>query len=523
MANIKAALALVAGLLGAGPALAQAPTTTRPSAIDMLTSNCAATNALIGGTLTPGCGPAFGSTSVASTLVQRDASGNFSAGTITAALTGHANLDLALTGGTLTGALLFTDNSFDIGAAGATRPRTGYFGTSLISPLFNGLAITNNGTNTLAIAAGKTLTSSNTLTLSGTDGSTLNVGGGGMLGSNAFTSTAYAPLASPTFTGTVTVPTLAATTINAFALGGAVSGGGNQVNNVIVGTSTPLAGFFTTLSGTTSVTSPIHYGGAAAGSTLTLQSTSSGSPSADSIIFKAGGATRWTVSTSGHLFSNSTDACVPATCFSTIDTGANSAWYLGQDASHNFGLTWTYSATAGSAQANIATNGYNNLMTIDASTLYFNANSGGPLAFGAAATVSTFAGTTDASSSSVAANVMAGGLGVAKKIFAGTSVTAPAHVAGGSVPVGTTGTCTASSFGGGATAGTFSAAVCIATNTFILSSMPSMPTGYSCDAQDRTTSTARLRQTATTATSATFTVDVATVAADSVTFKCIGY
>lgn len=39
----------------------------------------------------------------ANTLVQRDASGNFSAGTITASLTGHASLDLPLTGGTMTG------------------------------------------------------------------------------------------------------------------------------------------------------------------------------------------------------------------------------------------------------------------------------------------------------------------------------------------------------------------------------------------------------------------------------------
>lgn len=33
------------------------------------------------------------------------------------------------------GLMAFTDNTLDIGAAGATRPRTGYFGTSVISPL----------------------------------------------------------------------------------------------------------------------------------------------------------------------------------------------------------------------------------------------------------------------------------------------------------------------------------------------------------------------------------------------------
>ena len=37
-------------------------------------------------------------------------------------------------GGTLTGNLLFTDNTLDIGASGATRPRTLFLGTSLITP-----------------------------------------------------------------------------------------------------------------------------------------------------------------------------------------------------------------------------------------------------------------------------------------------------------------------------------------------------------------------------------------------------
>ena len=38
-----------------------------------------------------------------------------------------------------------TDNTYDIGASGATRPRTGYFGTGLRSPLlqFGGAAATN--------------------------------------------------------------------------------------------------------------------------------------------------------------------------------------------------------------------------------------------------------------------------------------------------------------------------------------------------------------------------------------------
>jgi hypothetical protein len=43
-------------------------------------------------------------------------------------------------------------------------------------------------------------------------------------------------------------------TMPAFTLGGTVSGGGNNINNVVIGTSTPLAGAFTTLSATGTIT-----------------------------------------------------------------------------------------------------------------------------------------------------------------------------------------------------------------------------------------------------------------------------
>lgn len=76
-------------------------------------------------------------------------------------------------------------------------------------------------------------------------------------------------------------------TIPAFTLGGTLSGGGNQINNVVIGTTTPLSGAFTTLTASTSVTSPLHIGGSAAGSTLSLESTS-GTGTGDSIAFLTG-------------------------------------------------------------------------------------------------------------------------------------------------------------------------------------------------------------------------------------------
>lgn len=66
---------------------------------------------------------------------------------------------LAFAGGTLTGHLLFSpDRTYDIGAAGATRPRTGYFGTSIVQggALALGTTTTAGVTlqNTTAAAAG---------------------------------------------------------------------------------------------------------------------------------------------------------------------------------------------------------------------------------------------------------------------------------------------------------------------------------------------------------------------------------
>lgn len=105
---------------------------------------------------------------------------------------------LPLTGGTLTGGLLFsTTNTLDIGtSATVLAPRTVYAGTSFVGPVLT-------ATTSVTIGAGSAITSS---------------GAGGALGTNAFTSTAYAPLASPTFAGTVTAPTATFTNSQAFTL-----------------------------------------------------------------------------------------------------------------------------------------------------------------------------------------------------------------------------------------------------------------------------------------------------------------
>lgn len=98
-----------------------------------------------------------------------------------------------------------------------------------------------------------------------------------------------------------TITTLTATTINAFTLGGTISGGGNNLNNIIVGATTPLAGTFTTLTANTSLTSPLHIGGSGAASTLTLESTS-GAGTTDAILLKtASQVDRMQIATGGQV------------------------------------------------------------------------------------------------------------------------------------------------------------------------------------------------------------------------------
>jgi hypothetical protein len=53
---------------------------------------------------------------------------------------GDSSADTLTVNSTITSNLIFTDNTYDIGASGATRPRTLYLGTSLITP-----SITNSG------------------------------------------------------------------------------------------------------------------------------------------------------------------------------------------------------------------------------------------------------------------------------------------------------------------------------------------------------------------------------------------
>jgi hypothetical protein len=100
----------------------------------------------------------------------------------------------------------------------------GRIASALTGKTYNGLTVTSS-TGTLSVANGKTLTASNTLTFSGTDSSTLNIGTGGTLGTAAYTATtAYlaagvTSLPSVTSVNSTTIPNSATLLVSGGALG----------------------------------------------------------------------------------------------------------------------------------------------------------------------------------------------------------------------------------------------------------------------------------------------------------------
>ncbi len=175
-------------------------------------------------------------------------------------------------------------------------------GATLTGPVINGAASTGSTSLDFSGNSGTFLTSTGANTIGGD--ATFN-------GNLSLTGSGKAVTLSPAAAGTVTIAPGGAASITAggaltltSAAGGAItitSSGAGTMNNVAIGGTTPVAGTFTALAGTTSTATPLIIGGSGASSALTVESTS-GTGTTDSIAFKTGSQfTRWTVNTSGHL------------------------------------------------------------------------------------------------------------------------------------------------------------------------------------------------------------------------------
>lgn len=174
-------------------------------------------------------------------------------------------------------------SAFGTGVATALGINVGSAGAFVTNGGALGTPSSGVGTNLTGTASG--LTAGNVTTNANLTGAVTSVGNAASLGS--FTSAnLLTALTDETGSGVAvfgTSPTLSTVdargvwttgtswTLPAITLGGTVGGGGNQINNAVIGTSTPLAGTFTTLIGNTSVSSPIHTASGA----LTFQSNGS--------------------------------------------------------------------------------------------------------------------------------------------------------------------------------------------------------------------------------------------------------
>lgn len=156
----------------------------------------------------------------------------------------HPTVTLTAGAGLTGGGDLSANRTFTVGTGtGLTVNADDVALTVPVAASLGGTGVVNNVASTITISG----SFGTTFTVSGTTGVTLPTSGtlSTLAGSEELTNkTLTSSVGKGTWTasGTWTLP--------AFTLGGTISGGAQQINNVIIGTSTPLAGSFTSLTAT---------------------------------------------------------------------------------------------------------------------------------------------------------------------------------------------------------------------------------------------------------------------------------
>ena len=150
--------------------------------------------------------------------------------------------------GTLASSTALAASALVIGGGAGAAPSTTTTGTGVVTALG-----VNTGTAGAFVVNGGALGTPSSGTLTSATGLPISTGVSG-LGTGIATALAVnvGTAGAPVVNGGALGSPSSVGTMPAFTLGGTVSGGGNQINNVVIGTTTPLAGAFTTVSATTS-------------------------------------------------------------------------------------------------------------------------------------------------------------------------------------------------------------------------------------------------------------------------------
>jgi len=233
-------------------------------------------------------------------------------------------------------------------------------GTGISVPAGKSTLVFNDGTNVVDAASyftSLTLGSALPVASGGTGITSFGTGVATALGVNTGSAGAFVvnggALGSPSSVGTMP----------AFTLGGTVSGGGNQINNVIIGTSTPLAGAFTTVDASGAVT---LSGGTANGVTYLNGSK----------VLTSGSALQFDGTKLAIL---SSSAAVLESIKSTSSTSQAALFQVNNDADVPFNIG-VFGSTAGSFGVLGASTPF---ISTNASTLNFvNTNASGSVVFG---------------------------------------------------------------------------------------------------------------------------------------------
>jgi hypothetical protein len=177
------------------------------------------------------------------------------------------------------------------------------------------------------------------------------------------TDTTRAPLASPTFTGTVTIPTLAATTINAFTLAGVISGGGFSINNVNIGVATQGSGQFTGVGIGAAPTTGIFLSNTAAPTITAGNQGAIGASTTQGLILQGDGSTydveivnRGSSHVCGVLSGTTTWSCMAATFAGLIAPNVAATLTCGSGCSSVAGNPQKMAVTTGVAQTSVTVN-----------------------------------------------------------------------------------------------------------------------------------------------------------------------